>query len=162
MLKHVILQHQARTIVSANEEDTQRIHVRRSHLLADALRQFSKSSFDVDKMLQVRFVAEEAVDEGGPRREFFHLLLNEVFRSSLFSGFPENVLPRHNVKAVSENKFYYIGKMIATCIVQGGEVPACFSRSCADYIVYGRVRSPVCLKDIPDEEVRRSLQKVSC
>ena len=101
------------------------------------------------------------MDEGGPRREIFHLLLNEVFRSSLFSGYPENVLPRHNVKAVAENKFLYVGKMIATCIVQGGEVPACFTRSSADYIVYGRVCSPLCLEDIPDEEVRRSLQKVS-
>ena len=49
VLKHVILQHQARAIQSANEEDVQRIHIRRSHLLSDALRQFSRASFDVEK-----------------------------------------------------------------------------------------------------------------
>lgn len=81
ILKHVILQHQPRAILSV-DEDVQRIHIRRTDLFSDVLRQFARGSFDVSKMLQVRFVGE-AVDVGGPRREFFHLLLNEVFKSFL-------------------------------------------------------------------------------
>ncbi len=40
-------------------------------MFADALRQFSKPTFGMSKMLRVRFIVEAAVDEGGPRREFF-------------------------------------------------------------------------------------------
>ncbi len=82
--------------------------------------------------------------------------MKEIFKSSLFNGFPGNVIPRHDVKAVSDNKFIYIGKMIATCIVQGGEVPACFATAC---IVLGRVCSPVCLEDIPDFDVKCNLKR---
>ncbi len=156
VIKHVILQHQRRAILSLDDEDMQRIHVRRSNLFSDALRQFST------KMLSVRFLGEPGSDEGGPRREFLHLLLNEIFSGSLFSGFPSHVVPRHNINAVSDNTFFYIRKMVATSIVQAGEVPACFSKACADYIAYGRVCSPVCLEDIPEQEVRECLKKVCC
>ena len=158
--KHMIQQHQERVITSVDDEDVQRVHIRRSHLLTDALRQFSKFKFDVTKMLQVRFIGEEAVDAGGPRREFFHLLMQEIFKSSLFEGYPIHTIPLHNVEAVANNKYYMIGKMIATCIIQGGEAPACFAKPVADYIVYDKICSSVCLDDIPDMEVRDSLRKV--
>lgn len=160
VIKHVILQHQARAIRSVDDEDFQRVHIRRSCLFSDALRQFSRKTFDVTKMLNVIFVGESGSDEGGPRREFLHLLLKEIFSGFLFTGYPSHVVPRHNIKAVSDNTFYYVGKMVATSIVQAGEVPSCFSRACADYIAYGRVCSPVCLEDIPDQEVIESLVKV--
>ena len=51
--------------------------------------------------------------------------------------------------------------MIATCLVQGGEPPTCFAPAVADYLVFGRVESPVDLDDIPDLEVRNCLHKVS-
>lgn len=160
VIKHIILQHQAKEIMSDDDEDVQRIHVRRSHVFSDALRQFSKESFRVNKMLNIRFVGEEAVDDGGPRREFFHLLMHEIFKSSFFAGFPSNVVPVHNIKAVSNNTYYIVGKMISTCIIQGGEVPACFAKAVADYLVLDRVVSPVCLDDIHDYEIRDCLKKV--
>ena len=161
VIKHVIQQHQHQVITSEDNEDVQRIHIRRSHVFSDALRQFAKRSFDVSKMLQVRFLGEEAVDEGGPRRELFHLLTHEMFRSSLFVGFPNHVIPVHNIKAVGDSVYYTIGKMLSTCIIQGGEVPVCFAKAVADYLVFDRVCSPVCLEDIPDHEVQDCLQKVS-
>ena len=70
-VKHVLLQHQLKVIAGANEEDMQPVHVRRKHIFEDAMRAFAKPSFNVSKMLQVRFISEQAQDEGGPRREFF-------------------------------------------------------------------------------------------
>lgn len=126
----------------------------------DALRQFTKTSFDVSKLLQVRFIGEEAVDEGGPRREFFHLLIRAIFQSQLFTGFPDHVIPLHNVKEVANNTYLVVGKMIATCIVQGGESLACFAPAVADYLVYERVQSKVCIEDIPDHDIRECLRQV--
>ena len=160
VVKHILQQHQGRVLTSVDDEDVQLLHIRRPYLFSDALRQFSKSSFDVSKMLKVRFVEEEAVDTGGLRREFFHLLIRETFRSSLFQGYPNYTVPVHNVEALASNKFFMIGKMLATCIVQGGEAPVCFSEAVADYLVYDEVRSPVCLDDITDKEIQGSLLKV--
>ena len=136
------------------------ICIRRSHVFDDALCQFSKEFFFVDKMLKVEFFNDPAVDDGGPRREFFYLLLHGIFNSSLFSVYPSNVVPVHNIKAVSANTYYVVGKMIATCIIQGGEVPTCFAKAVADYLVFDRVSSPVCIDDIPDYEIREMLNKV--
>ena len=160
VIKHVIQQHQAKVILSEDDEDVQPLRVRRSHVFSDALRQFSKESFVVDKMLKVQFIGEASVDYGGPRRELFHLLMHEIFKSPLFAGFPSNVVPVHNIKAVSNNTYLVVGKMISTCIIQGGEVPACFASPVADYLVFDRVVSPVCLDDIYDYEIRDCLKQV--
>ena len=111
-------------------------------------------------MIKVRFIGEEAVDTGGPRREFFHLVLREMFRSSLFQGYPSHIVPLHNIEAVTSNIFYIIGKILATCIVQGGEAPVCFSKAIGDYLIYDEIRSPVCLEDIAGQEIQNNLQKV--
>ena len=88
--------------------------------------------------------------------------MQEIFKSSLFDseGYPIHIIPLHNVGAVANNKYYIIGKMIATCIIQEEEAPACFAKPVADYIVYDKICSSVCLNDIPDMEVRDSLRKV--
>ena len=60
-------------------ESPVRIKVRRSHVWEDAslkLRRCSES--DLNKLIKVQFVGEPAVDEGGPRNEFFSLLHKEI------------------------------------------------------------------------------------
>ena len=89
-------------------------------------------------------------------------MLKEVFNhSGLFAGYPDNVVPLHNVQAVQNNKFYAIGKIIAMTLVQGGEAPSCFSKAVADYLVYERISSPVNVHDIPDHLIQNSLKAVS-
>ena len=160
--KHVIQQHQMRVISGSDEEDKQRLHIRRSNLVHDTLRAFSRATFDVSKVLKVTFIPEGSVDDGGPRREFFQLPIKECMQtSSLFSGWPENVVPQHNVEAVANNTYYIVGKLIATCIIQGGQPPLCFSKAVADFLIYNEVRSNVCLEDIQDGSVRDKLKQVT-
>ncbi|MEE6461872.1 hypothetical protein FKM82_001435 [Ascaphus truei] len=55
------------------------LHVRRSSLVADSLRELSiYSDIDLKKPLKVIFDGEEAVDDGGVTKEFFLLLLKEL------------------------------------------------------------------------------------
>ena len=154
------MQHQARVIASKDDEDVQSVRVHRSNILLDSLRQFSRKSFNVSKMIKVNFIGEEAVDMGGPRREFFHLLMQEIFQSNYFAGYPDHVIPLHNVEALLDNKFYTFGKMIATCIVQGGEALVCFAKAAADFLVNRQVSSPTNLDDIPDYDVKDCLTQV--
>lgn len=89
-------------------------------------------------------------------------LLHDIFNhSGLFAGYPNNVVPLHNVQAVESNKFYVIGRIIAMSLVQGGEAPACFSNAIADYLVCERISSPMDICDIPDHMIQTSLNAVS-
>lgn len=161
-VKHILIQHSKRVLRDVEDEGYQRINIRRSCLLDDSFRQFSKHSFNVEKLIRVVFIGEPAVDDGGPRREYFRLLMRDVFtKSGLFSGYPEHVVPLHNVEALAENKFYLIGKMIATSIVQGGEAPTCFAKAVADFIIFSQVQSPVCIEDISDHSIQSCLNQAS-
>ena len=76
-----------------------RITVRRGHILDDTLVAL-RSSFDEKKHIRVRFLGEPAVDEEGPRREFFMLLMGAIANSSsLLDGPPNRRVLRHNTSA---------------------------------------------------------------
>ena len=159
--KHVILQHQRKVIIGEDEEDFQRVNIRRRNLFGDASRAFSKPHFNVSKMVKITFIGEECVDDGGPRREFFQLLMKEAFcKSGLFVGWPSHVAPLHDVQAIASNKYYVIGKMISTCLIQGGQPPVCFARAIAEFIVYDKIRCDADIEDIPDVGVQQALLKV--
>jgi hypothetical protein len=56
------------------------LRVRREHLIEDTLRELSHHPpEDLRKELRVQFVGEEAIDEGGVKKEWFQLLVREIF-----------------------------------------------------------------------------------
>ena len=72
-------------------------NVRREHLLSDTMRQVERSAIDLKKPLKVKFycegVEEEGVDEGGVAKEFFQLLVREIFSASRASCFASSSSP---------------------------------------------------------------------
>ena len=159
--KHALQQHQQSVICGEDDEDCQRLSIRRSHLFSDAMRAFSRKTFNVSKPLKVQIIGEPSVDDGGPRREFFQFLMREAFTSSgLFTGWPKNVVPIHDVSAVAANKFYIVGKMITTSLLQGGQPPVCFAAPIANYLIFSEIRCSPSLDDIPDYTLRQTLEKV--
>ncbi|KAG5848169.1 hypothetical protein ANANG_G00095600 [Anguilla anguilla] len=66
------------------------LHVRRDHLVSDALRELTiYSDIDLKKPLKVIFDGEEAVDAGGVTKEFFLLLLKELM-DPVYGMFTQN------------------------------------------------------------------------
>lgn len=56
------------------------LKVRRDHLIEDTLNEIEgKTASELRKPLKIVFVNEEAIDEGGVRKEFFVLLMRELF-----------------------------------------------------------------------------------
>ncbi|KAI8144833.1 hypothetical protein BJV82DRAFT_606431 [Fennellomyces sp. T-0311] len=54
--------------------------IRRDHIVSDTLHQLEqKTIHDLKKQLRVQFVGEEGVDEGGVQKEFFQLVIRELF-----------------------------------------------------------------------------------
>src|SRR6266568_1887399 len=86
-----------------NRQDILRLNVTRSSVWDGALRAFKRSTYSPLKQMIVRFadddgVAEGAVDQGGPLREFLRLLMQEMFNSNLFAGSLKNKVLTHDVK----------------------------------------------------------------
>ncbi|EPY53705.1 ubiquitin-protein ligase E3 [Schizosaccharomyces cryophilus OY26] len=87
------------------------LRVRRTHLLADSLRQVSKPGIDLKKSLKVEFVNEEGVDAGGLKKEWLLLLSREIFDPSfgLFESYPDEQLDYvwFSSRRKTTNKEYY-------------------------------------------------------
>lgn len=56
------------------------LEIRRDHIIEDTLQQLEEKSIqDLKKQLRIQFVGEEGVDEGGVQKEFFQLMVRELF-----------------------------------------------------------------------------------
>ena len=67
---------------------------------------------------------------------------------------------RCNVGALQKNSFLIVGRILATMVVQGGEIPRLFSASICEYIQSGFDNSFPTIDEVPDKNVRDSLNKV--
>lgn len=66
------------------------LEVRREWIIPDTLAQLeAKTGYDLKKQLKVRFIGEEAIDEGGVQKEFFQLVMRELFdkKYGMFSSY---------------------------------------------------------------------------
>ncbi|KAF6035865.1 HECTD2 [Bugula neritina] len=56
------------------------LNVRRKHIVSDSLVEIAKHKFDLKKKLKVTFVGEPGLDLGGLTKEWFLILLRDLFR----------------------------------------------------------------------------------
>lgn len=73
---------------------TCKFNINRQFVLDGAIRGFKRVSYDPTATMSVRFsddlgTYEEAIDLGGPRREFLTLLMEALLRSPMFEGVEE-------------------------------------------------------------------------
>ena len=121
------------------KDSSLRIKVRRSHVWEDAKMKMNRcSDEDLENVIRVQFVGEPAVDQGGPKREFFSLLhkcMNES--TSMFVGESNNKCFSNNVVALEQQDYMKYGKLCAMAIIQGSPSPSFFAPSVVDYLLYG-------------------------
>ncbi|KAF8976647.1 putative E3 ubiquitin-protein ligase [Entomortierella lignicola] len=55
------------------------LRVHRNNLIEDSLTQLSRNESDLDKSLRIEFIGEDGVDAGGLRKEWFLLLVRQLF-----------------------------------------------------------------------------------
>ena len=55
------------------------LNIRRDHLIEDTLNEVSKPDINFSNKLKVKFKGEDGIDEGGVRKEFFILLIRQIF-----------------------------------------------------------------------------------
>jgi hypothetical protein len=147
------------SVLPSDIDDVVHLKVRRRHLLQDALYYFKSYSL-TKKRLRITFVGEPGVDAGGPLKEFFYLLLQEISRNkSLFHGSETSLFPVHNMFELSQNTFYYVGCIFAASIIHVGVGPHFFANSVADYLLFGSLTP--CIEDVFDSLIKEKLLKLS-
>ncbi|XP_073672791.1 uncharacterized protein [Garra rufa] len=141
-----------------------RFNINRKNILDGAFRAFGRKSYDPFRRISVRFSDEcgnfeEAVDLGGPRREFLSLLMEEIEKSAVLAG-PDGCknLALDSV-AVREDRYYLVGKAIAVSMVHGGPSPGFFSSTLFECISNGQV-SPT-IEDVNDLDLQAKIKKIS-
>ncbi|CAG8566638.1 1145_t:CDS:10 [Paraglomus brasilianum] len=98
------------------------LEIRRDHIIRDALYQLeSKSPQDLKKQLRVQFAGEDGVDEGGVQKEFFQLVVREMFdqKYGMFTQNEESRLCWFNQNPFDESaldEYKLIGRLLGLAI----------------------------------------------
>ena len=138
----------------------QLINIRRSKLWQDANRAFSASVFNVSRGIRVNFIGESGVDGGGPRREFYRLLVEAVCTASgLLEGSDGNKIPLHNCAALRARKFFLLGIMAGMSMIDGGPGLPVFAAPVFHYIATDSILVGS-VEDVPDPMVQHHLSVV--
>lgn len=100
-----------------NGNQTCKFNINRASVLDGAIRGFTRMSYSPNNRMVIRFSDdkgkfEEAVDLGGPRREFLRLLLVALMESSMFDGKEGSI----NLALDSQGIHYIFCKDLISCI----------------------------------------------
>ncbi|KAL1277296.1 hypothetical protein QQF64_023969, partial [Cirrhinus molitorella] len=142
-----------------------RFNINRANVWDGAVRGFKRASYDPSHDMLVKFTddegtTEDAVDTGGPKREFLTLLMDCLRARRIFDG-PENRrFLTFNNAAVREDEYFLAGQMIAVSIVHGGPGPRFLSDMLYDHLT-GRADISGTVEDITDETMKAALIEIS-
>jgi ubiquitin-protein ligase E3 A len=98
------------------------LEVRRENLLEDTLQALVSGDNNLKMQLRVQFIGEDGVDEGGVKKEFFQLIVKELFDPiySMFNSFAESRLYWFNPRTLETNiNFELIGIIFGLAIYNG-------------------------------------------
>ncbi|XP_053272707.1 G2/M phase-specific E3 ubiquitin-protein ligase-like [Pleuronectes platessa] len=142
-----------------------RFNINRSNVWDGAIRGFKRSSYDPSYTLMVKFtddvgLTEDAVDTGGPTREFLTLLMDSIKTRQVFYGKDNAKYLSFDCKAVEEDEYFQIGRMIAVSCVNGGPGPRCLSPNLFLYLIGKSKIIEAPIEDIHDEEVKKALLEI--
>ncbi|KAL6046302.1 HECT domain-containing protein, partial [Balamuthia mandrillaris] len=96
--------------------------IRRENLIQDSLSEISRHDpADLKKELRVHFVGEEAIDEGGVQKEFFQLILREIFdpKYGMFTYNEDTRVYWFNSNSTDFLEFELIGIILGLAIYNG-------------------------------------------
>lgn len=98
------------------------VKVRRSHLISDTMLQMSLRKEDLKKPLKVQFSGEDGIDEGGVQKEFFQLIMSQIFDVSFGMFVHDDDLRQfwfNRSSLENEREFELIGILLGVAIYNG-------------------------------------------
>ena len=138
----------------AEKEETWIVNIVRTNFVFTAMEELKMANDnDWSSPFRVKFLGEEGIDQGGPRREFFSLLLSNfpVFEGKSFSVDSSFLI----------NKDYNtLGKVTSLAILNGHPGPKRFGEHIVNYILYRKEPEACVESDIEREDVLHAIHKV--
>ncbi|GAA6109766.1 uncharacterized protein LOC120559387 isoform X1 [Tachysurus ichikawai] len=104
---------------------------------------------------------EEAVDFGGPRREFLQLLMEALVLSPLFEGRDSKLNLALDSSALREDWYFHAGRAITVSLLHGGPPPGFFSPTLYSCLVGGKSSVKPVSEDIADANLYEKVKKLS-
>lgn len=94
------------------------VRVRRERLIPTSIDALRVESSELKKMLKVKFVDEEGIDEGGVKKEWFQLLVKEIFdaKYGMFTTDHVNRLQWFNPGSTDLSEFELLGKVLGLAV----------------------------------------------
>ncbi|XP_072574531.1 uncharacterized protein [Paramormyrops kingsleyae] len=143
-----------------------KFNINRSSVMDGAIRGFKRKTYDPCHTISVRFsddlgVHEEAVDLGGPRREFLRLLIEALPSSSMFEGKEGKMNLALDSTALREDRYFIAGRAIAVSLVHGGPTAGFLSPTLFSCLVDGPDFTKPVLEDIADCDLHEKIEKVT-
>ncbi|KAK3579434.1 hypothetical protein CHS0354_028232 [Potamilus streckersoni] len=137
-----------------NEEESVTIIVHRRKILDSTRRAVSRTGFSFFKPVKVIFAGEIREDSGGPKREYYRLLMKEI-RDDILEG--TNF--QHSISKLENMSYWYAGRCIAWSILQSGPGFPFLSHTVFG-IVTGNTNFQPNLEDITDLDAKSSILKI--
>ena len=81
-------------------------------------------------------------------------------QGSLLEGPLDRRILRHNTKALDNEVYKTVGKIVALSIIHGGSGPVFFAESVLNYL-FGDGQRKIQIKDVPNVSIQDKLKKVS-
>ncbi|KAI7796526.1 putative G2/M phase-specific E3 ubiquitin-protein ligase-like, partial [Triplophysa rosa] len=143
-----------------------KFNTNRSTVLDGAFRGFKRGTYDPCHTISVRFsddmgALEEAVDLGGPRREFLRLLMEALVQSPMFEGEEGKMNLALDSTAVREDRYFIAGRAIAVSLVHGGPSAGFLSPTLFSCLVDGPELTKPVLEDIVDSDLHGKIKRVT-
>ena len=101
--------------------------------------------------MKIEFVGEEAVDEGGPLREFFSLVF-EGAQKHIMTGGNTGFRFLHDLRKLADGQFFRFGQLIALSLLHGCPGPRNLIESVARHMLEFQSFAVPSINTVPDFE----------
>ena len=144
--------------VYRNNSEPFKLSVRRRKIWLDTCQKLKRAFKTGMKTLSIEFIGEDANDAGGPLKEFFSVLFDDVKKYLLCSS-GSSFTFKHDIELLRNGDFSLLGSMIALALLNGCAGPRCLAAPIVGKL-FGR-DEPSKIEDVPDLEVQIKLKELN-
>ncbi|PIK43236.1 putative G2/M phase-specific E3 ubiquitin-protein ligase-like isoform X1 [Apostichopus japonicus] len=134
--------------------------IRRKKILRSATEVVKQSVFSFLNEPVIHFSGEDAVDLGGPKREFFTLLTQQLSNLGVFEGKEGRLYFSHDISLLEKGKYKLVGSFVAWSILHGGPGFSRLHPTLYDMMVGRKTEEDIQIDDVIDGDVSSRLNMI--
>ena len=138
---------------------TVKLSIRRRKIWLDTAEKLKRAFKNGVKLFSVHFIGEEAVDAGGPLKEFFSVLFDDIKNYLLVSGNNSGFTFLHDLKKLKDGDYKLFGSLVALALLSGCAGPRYFMPCVVSKILDGPSLI-FNINDVPDIDIQSKLNVI--